>query len=160
MSGATDKATFGAGCFWGVEVTFQKIDGVVATEVGYAGGSTENPTYEDVCSKTTGHAEVVHVEFDPEKVSFEALMEVFWSNHNPTTLHRQGADVGTQYRSVIFCHDDAQIAAAEASKQTQDASGRFGNPIVTEIAPFSSYYPAEDYHQKYLEKRGMDVCHV
>lgn len=157
---ATEKATFGAGCFWGVESTFRAVPGVKEAIVGYAGGRTKNPTYEDVCSHTTGHAEVVEVEFDPAVVSYQQLLDVFWSNHNPTTLNRQGPDVGDQYRSVIFYHSPEQKAAAEASKAQQDKSGRFKNPIVTFIEPAPTFYRAEEYHQRYLEKRGLSHCAV
>ena len=153
-------ATFGAGCFWGVEATFQQIDGVTATEVGYAGGKLDNPTYEEVCTDTTGHAEVVRIDFDPEQVSYEALLNIFWDNHNPTTLNRQGPDVGHQYRSVIFYHDEDQKRTAEKSKMELDQSGRFNTPIVTAIEAAASYFPAEAYHQKYLQKRGQTVCHI
>ncbi|MCH8862904.1 MAG: peptide-methionine (S)-S-oxide reductase MsrA [Proteobacteria bacterium] len=153
-------ATFGAGCFWGVEADFQKVEGVTATEVGYAGGSTGNPSYEDICTGETGHAEVVRLEFDPAIVSFEALLQVLWNSHDPTTMNRQGADRGTQYRSVIFFHDEAQRQAAEASKAALDASGRFSDPAVTAIEPADSYYAAEDYHQKYFEKQGIAACPV
>jgi peptide-methionine (S)-S-oxide reductase len=156
----TEKATFGAGCFWGVEATFRAVAGVKDAAVGYAGGKTENPTYEDVCSHTTGHAEVVQVEFDPAVVSYDHLLDVFWSNHNPTTLNRQGPDVGDQYRSVIFYHSPEQKAAAEASKKRLEESGRFKNPIVTHIQPAPTFYRAEDYHQRYLEKRGLSHCAV
>lgn len=153
-------ATFGAGCFWGVEADFQKVEGVTATEVGYAGGSTGNPSYEDICTGETGHAEVVRLEFDPAIVSFEALLQVLWNSHDPTTMNRQGADRGTQYRSVIFFHDEAQRQAAEASKAALDASGRFSDPAVTAIEPVGSYYAAENYHQKYFEKQGIAACPV
>jgi len=156
----TMKATFGAGCFWGVEASFRQIPGVVATAVGYAGGHLQNPTYRDVCSDRTGHAEVVQVEYDPERVSYEQLLNVFWENHDPTTLNRQGPDVGSQYRSVIFFHDAEQEAAAKASREQLQASGRFRRPIVTEIAPAPTFWPAEEYHQQYLEKRGMASCHL
>lgn len=149
-----EKATFGAGCFWGVEATFRKVKGVSATSVGYMGGSFEEPTYEDVCSGMTGHAEVVQVEYDPSQVSYEELLEVFWDIHDPTTPNRQGPDVGTQYRSVAFCHNEQQEAAARASKEQLQGSGRFTNDIVTEITSVSQYYLAEDYHQQYLEKHG------
>lgn len=153
-------ATFGAGCFWGVEQRFRETPGVIATGVGYAGGHTPNPTYKDVCNDTTGHAEVVQVQFDPTKTSYEAMLQVFWENHNPTTLNRQGPDVGTQYRSAIFFHDDSQKAAAEKSKAALAESGKWGKkPIVTEIAAFTKFHAAEDYHQQYLEKRGIKVCH-
>jgi len=151
-------ATFAAGCFWGVEAEFAKVDGVVDTAVGYCGGSTVDPTYEDVCSHTTGHAEVVQVDFDPEQVSYERLLEVFWQCHDPTTLNRQGPDVGTQYRSAIFFHDAEQKAAAVKSKQTLDDSGQYSKPIVTEIVPAATFYRAEEYHQRYFEKNGGGAC--
>ena len=150
-----EKATFGAGCFWGIEAAFRKVDGVTATAVGYSGGELDNPTYREVCSGQTGHAEVVQVTFDPERVSYEELLEVFWGSHDPTTLNRQGPDIGTQYRSAIFTHGPEQEAAARASKARQEASGRFRRDIVTEIAPAREFYMAEDYHQQYLEKRGV-----
>ena len=153
-------ATFAAGCFWGVEVTFGQIDGVMRTEVGYTGGATENPTYREVCTDRTGHAEAVQVEYDPEKVSYEQLLDVFWANHDPTTLNRQGPDVGSQYRSAVFFHTPEQEQAARASKDALDQSGRFHGPIVTQIVPAAAFYPAEEYHQKYLEKRGLATCHV
>ncbi len=140
-----DKATLGAGCFWGVEAAFRQIDGVISTAVGYSGVHTPNPTYRDVCSDETGHAEVVQIEFDPAKISYEKLLDVFWENHDPTTLNRQGPDVGSQYRSAIFSHE---------------ASKRFRRPIVTEIEPAADFHRAEDYHQQYLEKRGLASCHV
>jgi peptide-methionine (S)-S-oxide reductase len=152
------KATFGAGCFWGVEAAFRQIEGVTATEVGYAGGHTENPTYEEVCSHTTGHAEVVQVTYDPDRVSYEQLLDVFWGKHDPTQLNRQGWDIGDQYRSVIFVHDEEQRAAAERSKAELDASGRYRKPIVTQIEQAPTFYPAEDYHQRYLEKQGRASC--
>ena len=152
-------ATFGAGCFWGVELTFQKTKGVTSTSVGYSGGTTHNPTYEEVCTGRSGHAEVVQVEFDPSIVSYEELLDVLWGCHDPTTLNRQGPDRGTQYRSAIYYHSPEQEAAAMASKAKADKSGRFSSPIVTEITSASEYYMAEDYHQKYLEKRGMGSCH-
>ena len=152
-------ATFGAGCFWGIELTFQKTKGVTSTSVGYTGGTTQNPTYEDVCTGQTMHAEVVQVEYDPSIVSYEALLEVFWECHDPTTLNRQGPDRGTQYRSAIFFHSPDQEAAAIASMTKLGKSGRYGSPIVTEITSASEYYIAEDYHQKYLEKRGLGNCH-
>ena len=150
-----EKATFGAGCFWGVEAAFRKIDGVTATSVGYTGGSLDSPTYEDVCTGRTGHAEVVEVEYDPSRVSYDELLAVFWDIHDPTTLNRQGPDVGTQYRSVLFFHIAEQEAAANKSKEKIQSSGRFTRDIVTEITPASQYYKAEDYHQQYLEKRGL-----
>jgi len=153
------KATFGAGCFWGVEAEFRQLPkGVVSTAVGYEGGTMKNPTYRDVCTDRTGHAEAVEVEYDPEKVSYEDLLKVFWANHDPTTLNRQGPDVGTQYRSVIFYHTPEQQAAALASKEKLEKSGRYRRPIVTEIVPATSFYRAEDYHQQYLEKRGLSSC--
>ena len=144
------KATFGAGCFWCVEAVFQRLEGVAAVESGYTGGHVENPTYREVCNGTTGHAEVAQITYDPSKVTFKELLEVFFKTHDPTTLNRQGADVGTQYRSAIFFHDDAQRQEAEAVKQALDASGAFGAPIVTEIAELGTYYKAEDYHQNYF----------
>ncbi len=148
-----EKATFAAGCFWGVEAAFRKIEGVTSTQVGYAGGSLEDPTYEDVCTGETGHAEVVQVEYDPSRVSYDELLAVFWEIHDPTTLNRQGPDVGAQYRSAIFFHDAEQEAAARASKEKLQKSGGFGREIVTEITPASTFYRAEEYHQQYLEKR-------
>src|SRR5690242_3339680 len=149
------KATFGAGCFWGTEVTFRNVPGVINATSGYMGGTLENPSYEDVCTDKTGHAEVVEVEYDPSQVSYEQLLDAFWENHDPTTRNRQGPDVGTQYRSAIFYYDDAQRDAALASKAALDRSGRFKRPIVTEIEPASTFYRAEDYHQRYLEKHGL-----
>ncbi len=156
----TQKATFGAGCFWGVEATFRDVKGVVDARVGYAGGTTKNPTYEQICYENTGHAEVVEVDFDPAVVSYEQLLNVFWDNHNPTTTNRQGPDVGSQYRSVIFAHTPEQRAAATASKATEDASKRFKNPIVTEIVDAPVFYRAEEYHQRYGEKNGVEHCRV
>ena len=156
----TELATFGAGCFWGVEVAFRQIPGVIGTAVGYLGGTLVNPTYHDVCTGRTGHAEVVQVEFDPSKVTYAQLLDVFWKNHDPTTLNRQGPDVGTQYRSAIFYHSPAQEKAAIASKEQLTQSARFRRPIVTEITPASAFYKAEDYHQQYLEKRGLASCHI
>jgi peptide-methionine (S)-S-oxide reductase len=150
----TEKATFGAGCFWGVEAAFRKIKGVVSTTVGYSGGSSENPTYRDVCSGRTGHAEVVQVEYDPSETSYEELLNVFWSVHDPTQRNRQGPDVGTQYRSAIFFHNAEQEAAAKAAKAQFERSGRYRQPIVTEIVPASEFYTAEEYHQQYFEKHG------
>ena len=155
-----EKATFGAGCFWGVEAAFRQVNGVKATTVGYAGGTLENPTYKDVCSGRTGHAEVVEVEFDPALVSYEDLLKVFWENHDPTTLNRQGPDVGEQYRSAIFYHTPEQEAAARASKAALEASGTYRRAIVTEITPAPTFYRAEDYHQQYFEKRGISHCHI
>ncbi len=152
------KATFGAGCFWGVETAFRRVPGVVDAAVGYLGGTFEAPTYHDVCTGRTGHAEVVEVDYDPEKVGYDRLLDVFWASHDPTTLNRQGPDVGTQYRSAIFTHDDEQAAAAIASRDRAQASGRFRRPIVTEITPASTFYRAEEYHQRYLEKAGRASC--
>lgn len=156
----TEKATFAAGCFWGVEATFRKVPGVADTTAGYAGGMLENPTYQDVCAGATGHAEVVQVEFDPSRVSFEQLLDVFWGCHNPTTLNRQGPDVGSQYRSAIFFHSSEQEEAALALKERMDASGKFGEPIVTEITAASTFHRAEEYHQRYFEKTGRDSCSI
>ena len=156
----TELATFGAGCFWGVEQTFRETPGVVATAVGYEGGKTLNPTYKDVCSHTTGHAEVVRVEFDPSVVTFDQLLHVFWTNHDPTQVNRQGPDFGDQYRTVIFYHSPEQQAAAEASKAALEASKVFKKPIATQIVPTETFYIAEDYHQQYLEKRGQRSCHI
>jgi peptide-methionine (S)-S-oxide reductase len=154
------KATFGAGCFWGVEEKFSHVEGVTGTAVGYLGGTLENPTYQDVCSGATGHAEVVEVDYDPSRVSYDQLLDVFWSIHNPTTLNRQGPDFGTQYRSAIFYHDEEQRAAAVASKERLEASGHFRRPIVTEITPASPFYRAEEYHQRYLQKHGRSSCSI
>lgn len=155
-----EQATFAMGCFWGVEVTFRNTEGVQDAIVGYTGGTSVNPTYQEVCGGRTGHTEAVLVTYDPAKLSYDALLDVFWANHDPTTLNRQGPDVGTQYRSAIFYHNNHQKAAAEESKTRQDQSGRFRRPIVTEIIPAATFYPAEDYHQRYLEKRGMASCHI
>lgn len=155
-----EKATFGAGCFWGVEAAFRQLKGVTGTAVGYMGGTLHDPTYEDVCSDRTGHAEVVQVEFDPSQVSYDDLLRVFWDNHDPTTLNRQGPDVGKQYRSVIFFHSPQQEAAAHASRDALAKSGRFKRPIVTEILPAPEFWRAEEYHQQYLEKRGLAHCHL
>jgi len=157
---ATEKATFGAGCFWGVEEEFRKVPGVVDAAVGYSGGSLENPTYRDVCTDRTGHAEVVEVDFDPAVVSYDRLLDVFWNAHDPTQLNRQGPDVGTQYRSVVFVHSPEQEAAARASLARLETSGRFRRPIATRIEPAGRFWRAEDYHQQYLAKRGLGSCHV
>ena len=153
-------ATFGAGCFWGVEAAYRQLPGVLSTRVGYLGGTMENPTYRDVCSGRTGHAEVVEVTYDPARLTYDDMLTVFWENHDPTTLNRQGPDVGEQYRSAIFYHNDDQKKAAEASKAERDRSGKYRRPIVTEITPASTFYEAEDYHQQYLEKRGLASCHI
>jgi peptide-methionine (S)-S-oxide reductase len=153
-------ATFAAGCFWGVEAAFRETKGVKETTVGYAGGHTENPDYKQVCSGKTGHAEVVEVVFDPTVLSYEDLLGVFWRSHDPTQLNRQGPDIGTQYRSAIFYHSDAQRRAAEASRESLEKSGRYKNTIVTEIKPAGAFHKAEDYHQQYLEKRGLASCHI
>ena len=153
-----EKATFGAGCFWGVEAAFRRVKGVTATAVGYSGGHLPNATYKDVCSGKTGHAEVVQVEYDPSQVSYDDLLNVFWEEHDPTTLNRQGPDVGAQYRSAIFFHSPEQEAAAKASKER--AQSGFKNKIVTEITPATEFYRAEEYHQQYLEKRGLAHCSI
>jgi len=150
------KATFGAGCFWGVEAAFRQVEGVTRTRVGYSGGTLANPTYEDVCSHTTGHAEVVEVMYDPERVTYEQLLDVFWRKHDPTQLNRQGWDVGDQYRSAIFFHEDEQQETALRSKAREQAN--WTSPIVTQIEPAQTFYEAEDYHQQYLEKRGRSTC--
>jgi len=154
------KATFAAGCFWGVEATFRQLEGVISTRVGYSGGHLDKPTYEDVCTDGTGHAEAVEVDFDPTKISYDKLLEVFWDNHDPTQLNRQGPDWGTQYRSAIFFHSPEQETAAKASKDTLEKSRRYSKPIVTQIVPATTFYEAEDYHQQYLEKRGLATCHI
>src|SRR3984885_2269706 len=154
------QASFGAGCFWGVEAAFRELPGVRETTVGYQGGTTRNPSYEDVCTGRTGHAEVVHVEYDPAETSYENLLELFWAEHDPTTPNRQGPDVGTQYRSVIFYYTPAQKEAAEASKAKLEASGHFRRPIVTQIVAAPDFYHAEEYHQKHLEKRGRRSCAI
>ena len=154
------KATFAAGCFWGVEAAFRQLPGVTATRVGYIGGKTANPTYKDVCTDTTGHAEAVEVDYDPSKITFDQLLNVFWENHDPTQVDRQGPDWGTQYRSGIFFHSPEQEATAKASKEALDKSGNYRTPIATQIVPAETFYEAEDYHQQYLEKRGMATCHI
>jgi peptide-methionine (S)-S-oxide reductase len=155
----TEIATFGAGCFWGVEAAFQRVPGVIDTAVGYSGGHAENPSYQDVCSDETGHAEVVQVTFDPAKVSFEQLLDVFWKVHDPTQVNRQGPDFGTQYRTAIFFHSREQEALAKKSRADLEQSGRLKRPIATEITPAGTFYRAEEYHQKYLQKRGAASCH-
>ena len=156
----SEKATFGAGCFWGVEEAFRHLPGVVDTAVGFMGGTLANPTYEDVCTGRTGHAEVVEVTYDPAQVSYQDLLDLFWSIHDPTTPNRQGPDIGTQYRSVIFHHTPEQEAAARASKQEVERSGRFRRPIVTAIEPAGTFWRAEEYHQQYLAKRGGGHCRI
>ncbi|MBD3292974.1 MAG: peptide-methionine (S)-S-oxide reductase MsrA [Armatimonadia bacterium] len=156
---ATETATFGAGCFWGVEEKFRTTPGVVDTEVGYAGGHTENPTYKQVCSHTTGHAEVVELKYDPEKITYEELLKIFFEMHDPTQVNRQGPDVGDQYRSVIFYHTDAQKQAAEKMKAELDDSDTYSRPIATQIEKAPKFWPAEDYHQEYFKKRGGGGCH-
>ncbi len=154
------KATFAAGCFWGVEDAFRHTQGVNSTTVGYTGGTLKNPSYEDVCTGRTGHSEAVEVDYDPAQVTYEQLLGIFWESHDPTTLNRQGPDVGTQYRSAIYYHDAAQEASARGSKTLLEKSGVFKRPIVTEISPASEFYRAEDYHQQYFEKKGMKSCHM
>ena len=149
-----EKAIFGSGCFWGVEAAFRRVDGVVDAVVGYSGGTTRNPTYENVCTGQTGHAEVVEVTFDPDRVGYERLLEVFWAGHDPTQLNRQGFDVGTQYRSAIFFHTPEQEEAARASLDALQASKKVSGDIVTEISPASDFWRAEEYHQRYMEKQG------
>jgi peptide methionine sulfoxide reductase msrA/msrB len=157
---SANLATFGAGCFWGIESAFSKVKGVISTTVGYAGGTLKNPTYREVCSGTTGHAEVVQVGFNPEKISYRELLDLFWKIHDPTTLNRQGPDMGTQYRSVILYHSDSQMEEANVSKAMLEISGQFKEPIVTEIAPVYDFYRAEEYHQQYLEKKGWESCKI
>lgn len=154
------KVMFGAGCFWGIEAKFRATPGVIEAYSGYAGGTYDNPTYKEVCADVTGHAEVVEVEYDPEKIAFEDLLSIFWEAHDPTQVNRQGPDFGSQYRTVIFTYDDDQFAAAQASKQDQDASGKHRAPIATEIAPAPKFWPAEEYHQRYLEKKGLVSCAI
>jgi peptide-methionine (S)-S-oxide reductase len=153
-------ATFGAGCFWGIEAAFRRVPGVLDAAVGYSGGRTENPSYQDVCTDTTGHAEVVQVTFDPEKLSYDQLLNVFWTIHDPTQVNRQGPDYGAQYRTAIFFHSPEQEAAAKKSKQAIEASGKLRRPVATEITPAGPFWRAEEYHQRYLEKRGAASCHI
>lgn len=155
-----ETATFGAGCFWGVEDVFMRLPGVKETAVGYMGGTLANPSYEDVCSHTTGHAEVLQLKYDPREISLEKLLEVFWGCHNPTTKNQQGPDVGSQYRSAIFFHTPEQQVVAKKSKEALEKSGKFGRPIVTEITAAGPFYRAEEYHQKYFQKHGMQSCHI
>lgn len=154
------KATFGAGCFWGVEELFRSLDGVSLTRVGYMGGAVDHPTYHQVCSETTGHAEVVQVTYDPAKIDYGLLVDIFFDNHNPTQLNMQGPDIGTQYRSVIFTHNDGQAKVAAEKRAALSESGRFKRPVVTVIEPAKTMWDAEEYHQQYLAKRGMSSCHV
>lgn len=160
MNDHLNTATFAAGCFWGVESMFRQVEGVHDVAVGYTGGQSRDPTYKDVCSGRTGHAEAVEVTFDPTRVSYDRLLDVFWTGHDPTTMNRQGPDRGTQYRSAVYYHDEAQRAAAEASKNRWSQAGRFRGPIVTEITPASTFYRAEEYHQRYNEKHGLAGCHL
>ncbi len=160
QAATTETATFAAGCFWGVEATFREVPGVLATQVGYTGGVTEQPTYKEVCSGHTHHAEAVEVTYDPARVSYADLLQVFWENHNPTTLNRQGPDYGEQYRSAIFYHSPEQQAAAQASKEALERSGKWSQPIVTQIMAAGPFYRAEEYHQQYLEKRGLAHCSI
>ena len=153
-------ATFGAGCFWGIEAAFRQVPGVLDAAVGYSGGRTQNPSYQDVCTDTTGHAEVVQVTFDPEKLSYDQLLNVFWTIHDPTQVNRQGPDYGAQYRTAIFFHSPEQEAAAKKSKQALEASGKLRRPVATEITPAGPFWRAEEYHQRYLEKRGAASCHI
>jgi peptide-methionine (S)-S-oxide reductase len=153
-------ATFGAGCFWGIEAAFRRVPGVLDAVVGYSGGQTQNPSYQEVCTDTTGHAEVVQVTFDPEKISYDQLLNVFWTIHDPTQVNRQGPDYGKQYRTAIFFHSPEQEAAAKKSKQALDASGKLRRPVATEITPAGTFWRAEEYHQRYLEKRGAASCHI
>lgn len=159
-AGKQEVATFAAGCFWGVEETFRRTPGVLSTAVGYTGGATSDPDYRAVCTGDTGHAEAVEVRYDPSQVSYSGLLDIFWENHDPTTLNRQGPDAGTQYRSAVYFHDERQHAEAIASRERRQASGSYRRPIVTEITPASAFYRAEEYHQRYLAKRGLPGCHL
>jgi peptide-methionine (S)-S-oxide reductase len=156
----TETAIFAAGCFWGVEELYRTLSGVIETQVGYTGGKKENPNYVLVCTGLTGHAEAVKIMYDPKKISYNKLLDIFWENHNPTTLNRQGWDIGTQYRSAIFYTNDSQKKIAEQSLKKLSNSGKFKNPIVTQIVPAKGFYPAEEYHQKYLMKKGLKNCHI
>jgi peptide-methionine (S)-S-oxide reductase len=160
MNTMTEKATFAMGCFWGPDDFFRKVPGVLDTAAGYTGGTKENPTYEEVCTGTTGHAEAVEITFDPAKISYDQLLDLFWKNHNPTTLDRQGPDVGAQYRSAVFFHSAEQEKVARASKEKLEKNGRYGDPIVTEIVPAGMFWRAEEYHQQYFAKKGIaGACH-
>jgi len=156
----SEIATFGAGCFWGVEANFRRVPGVLDVVSGYSGGYMQNPTYRDVCTDTTGHAEVVQVTYDPSKVTYEQLLDTFWKIHDPTQVNRQGPDFGKQYRTAIFFHTPEQEAAAKKSKQALEGTGKFRHPIATEITAAGPFWPAEEYHQRYLEKRGATDCHI
>jgi len=160
IASETSIATFAAGCFWGVEAAFRRMPGVLATRVGYIGGNKDNPSYQEVCTGRTGHAEAVEVRYDPKQLSYGDLLKVFWENHDPTTLNRQGPDLGSQYRSAIFFHDSEQEKLARSSKEALDKSGRLRRPIVTQILEAPVFYPAEEYHQQYLEKKGLEHCHL
>lgn len=160
MDNKLDLATFGTGCFWQTEEDFRELSGVQSTAVGFMGGDTKNTSYEDVSHKDTNHAEVVHIAFNPSKITYQELLAIFWNKHDPTTLNRQGPDVGTQYRSVVFYHNKEQLKIVEKSKEEMDQSKKFKNKIVTEIVPAGEFYPAEEYHQKYLQKRGLASCHI
>jgi len=159
-SANTERATFAAGCFWGVEETFRQLPGVLDTRVGYTGGHADDPTYRQVCGHGTGHAEAVEVTFDPTRVSYDELLDVFWGSHDPTQVNRQGPDVGDQYRSAVFVHSPEQEAAATASKQRLEAGGKLSRPVATQVVPAATFWPAEDYHQQYLAKRGMASCRI
>ncbi|MGB6041812.1 MAG: peptide-methionine (S)-S-oxide reductase MsrA [Pirellulales bacterium] len=154
-----DKATFGAGCFWGVEAAFQDLNGVLETAVGYSGGPTDSPNYQEVCTGTTGHAEVLQIQFDPERISYEQLLEVFWNCHDPTTPNRQGPDIGSQYRSAIFFHSPQQEELALQARQRLETNGKFDRPVVTQIEAAGPFWRAEEYHQRYFEKNGLKSCH-
>ncbi len=160
MENNYEQAAFGAGCFWGVEELYRALAGVIETKVGYMGGTTEHPTYEMVCTGNTGHAEAVHIVYDPALTTYAELLRIFWNNHNPTTLNRQGPDIGSQYRSVIFYYTEDQRETAEASKQELIDRKQFNDPIVTEIVPVTAFWDAEEYHQQYLAKRGLGSCHI
>ncbi len=157
---STQKATFAAGCFWGVESVFRHMPGVISTKVGYTGGNLPDPTYEQVCTDKTGHAEAIEIIFDPQQITYQQLLKIFWENHNPTTLNKQGPDIGAQYRSAIFYHNTEQEQIARKSKLELEKSGKFNKPIVTEITAATEFYPAEEYHQNYNEKHNIRHCHI